>query len=329
MSYPTPIAADDAALLRRYAHSGDASAFAELVGRYADFVYATARRVTGSAAAAEDVAQDCFLRLAQRSREIRGSVAAWLHRATVNRSLEYRRSELARRRRETAATPRAGEGDGENGSESAHLVAMVDEAMAQLPEELRVAVTEHFLGGRSQVELAAALGVSQPTVSRRIEKGLAELRDRLRRDGAVPAVAMLVLLLATLPQLAAPAGVRSAATKIGLSGVGASVATASASSAAVGAAGGSALLLTAATIIGVAGCVVGAALYLRSPATPGVPTGAAAKSSATTTTSVIRSVLSDDDDDDADDDDDDDGAVSAKPAPAGAVRAAAATRPGP
>ena len=44
-----------------------AAAFAELVRRYADMVYATARRVTGSGAIAEDVAQDCFLRLAQGS----------------------------------------------------------------------------------------------------------------------------------------------------------------------------------------------------------------------------------------------------------------------
>jgi hypothetical protein len=38
--------------LRSYAARGDAAAFTELVRRYADLVYATARRVTGSSAAA-------------------------------------------------------------------------------------------------------------------------------------------------------------------------------------------------------------------------------------------------------------------------------------
>src|SRR5213082_126073 len=94
---------DDATLLRSYAADGDAAAFAELVRRYADMVYATARRVTGSATAAEDVAQDCFLRLAQYSATITGSLAAWLHRTSLNRALEVVRSERARKRRESAA----------------------------------------------------------------------------------------------------------------------------------------------------------------------------------------------------------------------------------
>src|SRR6476660_738395 len=93
------VIADDSMLLREYASRGDAAAFAELVRRYADMVYATARRVTGSASAAEDVAQDCFLRLAQGSAATRGSLAAWLHRTSLHRSLEIVRAEEARKRR--------------------------------------------------------------------------------------------------------------------------------------------------------------------------------------------------------------------------------------
>ena len=50
--------ADDAMLVREFAETRSESAFAELVRRYADLVYATARRVTGSSAVAEDVAQE-------------------------------------------------------------------------------------------------------------------------------------------------------------------------------------------------------------------------------------------------------------------------------
>src|SRR5207302_245228 len=107
----TAAVADDAMLLRLYASQGDAAAFAELVRRYADMVYGTARRVTGSAAAAEDVAQDCFLRLAQCSAAISGSLAAWLHRTSLNRSLEIIRSERARKAREAAAAVPASDHD--------------------------------------------------------------------------------------------------------------------------------------------------------------------------------------------------------------------------
>jgi len=209
--------ADDAILLRSYALEGDARAFAELVQRYAGLVYATARRITGSADAAEDVAQDCFLRLAQRSAAISGSVAAWLHRTSVNRSLEIIRSERARKQREANASPR----DPADTDDSTELIARVDQALAALPDDLRTVVTEHFLCGKTQVELAAAMGVNQSTVSRRIDHGIERLRQRLHDDGCVALPLALPLLLHnSFAAAVAPASVCSALTKIGLSGVG-------------------------------------------------------------------------------------------------------------
>src|SRR4029453_12640115 len=102
-------------------------------------------------------------------------------------------------------------------SESAQLIAHVDEAIASLPDELRVAVTEHFLCGRSQVELAAAMGVNQSTISRRIDAGLKRLRERLSARG-VTGVAMLALpvfftdMLSGDAAVAAPGTVRAALT---------------------------------------------------------------------------------------------------------------------
>jgi RNA polymerase sigma-70 factor (ECF subfamily) len=221
MQPPASTIDDDAALLRRYAGDADASAFAELVRRYAGMVYATARRVTGDAAAAEDVAQDCFLRLARASHAIHGSLPAWLHRTSLNRSLELVRSNRARRKREVeaaagAATSRqhaAGEAD-----ESAQLIAHVDEALAGLPETLGIVLTEHFLAGRTQQEIADRLGVDQSTISRRVERGLDELRRRLR-DAGVAAIALPAVLAATSRAEAAPPSVQQSLTKIGLAGV--------------------------------------------------------------------------------------------------------------
>jgi RNA polymerase sigma factor (sigma-70 family) len=289
-------ASEDAVLLRTYAARGDAAAFAELVRRYADFVYATARRVTGSSAAAEDVAQDCFLALATHSAAIRGSVAAWLHRTTLNRSLEMLRSERARKQREaaTAAAAHAAAGESAATSESAQLIAHVDEAIATLPEDLRIAITEHFLCGRSQVELAAALGVNQSTISRRIDAGLKRLRERLSARG-IAGVAMLALprffsdVLRGDAAAVAPGTVRVALTKIGLSGIRGS-----------SAAGGMSALTKAAAalllLVVSAGGIVALAFWQSPPVRPTrqvvVPAGVA------TTTSASTRESDDEDDDD-------------------------------
>lgn len=213
--------ADDLLLLRAYATSADARAFAELVKRYADMVYATARRVTGDTSAAEDVAQDCFLKLAQSSATVRDSLGAWLHRTSLNRSLELLRSDRARQLREAQAILRQHH---QADDESAQLILRVDEALAALPDELRVPITEHFLCGRTQTELAAAMGVNQSTIQRRIEKGLQELRLRLHRDErsgdeGSKSHASLPSLLAGFSQTAAPDTLRQGLIKIGLSGV--------------------------------------------------------------------------------------------------------------
>ncbi|MBC8109159.1 MAG: sigma-70 family RNA polymerase sigma factor [Anaerolineae bacterium] len=208
--------ADDLVLLRTYADTADAGAFAELVRRHANMVYATARRVTGDTMAAEDVSQDCFLKLAQSSATVRDSLGAWLHRTSLNRSLELMRSDRSRHLREAQAVIRQ---QHEAEDESAQLIARVDEALERLPDELRVPITEHFLCGRTQTELAAALGVNQSTVQRRIEKGLLELRRRLHEEERSQSLASLPLLLAGFSKTAAPDTLRQGLIKIGLSGV--------------------------------------------------------------------------------------------------------------
>jgi RNA polymerase sigma factor (sigma-70 family) len=210
---------DDGFLLRTYASSADPAAFAELVRRYADMVYATARRVTHDTSAAEDVTQDCFLRMAENSAAISGSLAGWLHRASLNRSLEMIRSERARRRREVDAAAAAAAASANGKADAAELVAKVDEGLAALPDELRAVVTEHFLLGRGQKEIATQLGLSQPTVSRRIERGLLQLRLWLAAEGVVLSAIAMPAMLVEVTRETAPATLPSTLAKIGLSGV--------------------------------------------------------------------------------------------------------------
>jgi DNA-directed RNA polymerase specialized sigma24 family protein len=70
--------------LQRYASTGDAHAFRELVQAHRAMVHATALRVLRDAAAAQDVAQETFLELARKAGGITQFVAAWLHRVAWN-----------------------------------------------------------------------------------------------------------------------------------------------------------------------------------------------------------------------------------------------------
>lgn len=304
MAAVTSSLADDM-LLRAYAARGDAGAFAELVRRYAGMVYATARRVTGNPAVAEDVSQDCFLRLAQKSAAVSGSVAAWLHRTCVNRSLEVIRAERARKQREAAAVKPAADDAGE-------LIASVDEALTTLPDDLRVILTEHFLCNRTQMELAAMMGVSQSTVSRRIDDGVERVRSKLRDDGWAAPIAIPILLHEAARQAAtAPAALSGALTKIGLSGIGAGVATGKAAGAAVANDAVAAMLAKIAVVIGLLLSITAGGLLIRSYFLPPPVRQVVVPSAATTTQASAEA----DDHDDHDDKDDIDvvSPTSAKP----------------
>jgi DNA-binding Lrp family transcriptional regulator len=91
---------------------------------------------------------------------------------------------------------------------------------------LRDPITEHYLCGKSQTELAISLGLNQSTVHRRLDKGLEELRRKLKRDDEPElALAALPLFLQQLNCESGSSALRHALTKIGLSGVGGGGAT--------------------------------------------------------------------------------------------------------
>jgi RNA polymerase sigma factor (sigma-70 family) len=195
------VLADDRSLLLSYAARHDAEAFSLLVRRYSGMVYAVACRVTGNVATADDVTQDCFLTLSRQAASIRGSLPAWLHRVALNRAMEVNRSNSSRRQREAAifAQPKA-----DSEATWGDIQPYVDSALAELPDELREPLVQHFLLGRSHVEVAANLGVSRTTVARRLQDGVDLVRRQLRHKGVICGAALLAAGLAQSAPAAVP-----------------------------------------------------------------------------------------------------------------------------
>src|SRR4051812_9438464 len=99
----------DRDLLRDYVERQSEQAFAELVTRHVNLVYATALRLVGDAHTAEDVAQSVFIRLARTAHSIRegNALAGWLYRAACGLAKDAIRTERRRRERESQAVTHA------------------------------------------------------------------------------------------------------------------------------------------------------------------------------------------------------------------------------
>lgn len=202
--------------LERYAASGDAHAFRELVQAHGAMVHATALRVTRNAAAAQDVAQETFLELARKAGGITQSVAAWLHRVAWNRACDFVRRESTRRRFEESM---AETWHTDREATWSDIEPHVDHAFNELPNDLREVLVLYFLEGRTQAEVARHLGRNQGTVSRAIERGVQALREALGARGLIAGVS-LPALFASQTTHAMPVAVQASLGKLSISSVG-------------------------------------------------------------------------------------------------------------
>ena len=89
------MSATDAVLIRRWGQERKPEAFRELVNRYSGMVFSTSRRIVRNTADAEDVTQECFLKLCELRQPAR-NVAAWLHRAATHRAIDVLRARSRR-----------------------------------------------------------------------------------------------------------------------------------------------------------------------------------------------------------------------------------------
>ncbi|MBI5094836.1 MAG: sigma-70 family RNA polymerase sigma factor [Candidatus Hydrogenedentes bacterium] len=206
----------DTALLKRWTEHRDAEAFNDLVSRHADLVYATCKRILGNPAEAEDVAQECFLKLATSGARVRSSLGGWLHSVATSLAINRIRAEARRRKREHAA---ATEAPLITDPQWDDIQRYVDEAIADLPDKLREPLIRHFLQRQTHDEIARDLGVTRSGVTKRITTGVERVRANLRRNGIAVTGTILTALVAEHAADAAPASLTAGLGRLALSGV--------------------------------------------------------------------------------------------------------------
>jgi RNA polymerase sigma-70 factor (ECF subfamily) len=168
----------------------EAPTFAAVYEEHAGGVYASAFRVLGRAADAEDVVQDVFLRFWQspdRFDAARGPLGAFLRLMARSRALDVWRAdhaamrakdrlELGAARDEVRLDERPGDA-----AELHEQQRTVQEALCRLPPEQREAVVLAYWGGLSGRELAERSGLAFGTARSRIRLGV----EKLRTDAAL------------------------------------------------------------------------------------------------------------------------------------------------
>ena len=177
--------------------SGDVDSFNQLILRWERPIYALAYRVLGREEEARDVCQEAFLRAFRALPGFKGQAkfSSWLYRITLNLCRDWirrqRRAPVSQLPEDTDPMELASERGPVESIEDLvarrELSAVVEEAMALLPEEQRTAIILKEYHGMTFQEIADLQGCPLSTVKTRLYQGLSVLRRHLDRKGQLQA----------------------------------------------------------------------------------------------------------------------------------------------
>jgi RNA polymerase sigma-70 factor (ECF subfamily) len=164
--------------------AGDLEALGGLFDRYRFQIYRTALAITRDTSAAEDILQECFLRVYHYADRINPELplAPWLYRVTVNLSYTWSKKNknywapletfIDRLISPAKHAPEAS-------AEHTELRERIQIAIDALPSNQQIVVVLHYLNGASLKEIAEILDCPVGTVKSRLFHARAALRDQL------------------------------------------------------------------------------------------------------------------------------------------------------
>jgi RNA polymerase sigma-70 factor, ECF subfamily len=184
--------------LVRQCIAGDQHAWQQLVTSQHRRIYAICYRFTGSAADAEDLTQDVFLKLYRNLASFdvqKGNFQTWLTTLARNLLVDHFRRTRLERATDSLDASLTGDEDGasmasrladprpsqETHAAGLELKVLIQQALAQLSPELREAVVFRDLQDMDYKEIAQVLRIPEGTVKSRISRGRGELARLLQR----------------------------------------------------------------------------------------------------------------------------------------------------
>ena len=160
------------------AKAGDQAAFAALIRRHQNMVFSLALHMLRSRPAAEDLAQEVFLKLYRSLHRLESEthVVAWLRRVASNQCINEIRRRNHRQEFGTDTLPETGQAPE---LREVFVAERLEALVAGLPERARMVVVLRYQEEMPLTEIAEALGMPVNTVKSHLRRSIVALRERL------------------------------------------------------------------------------------------------------------------------------------------------------
>lgn len=167
----------------------DHQAFSALVHRHTSRFYACAYRYCNDQDEAEDIVQNCFLKLWSKPSLWKvgknAKFTTWFYRIVANASIDAVRARRSHAGQEVLDVQEDQAVRADHVLEEQDKVALLDAAIETLPDRQKSALNLCFYEELSHKEVAEIMGVGVKAVESLLSRAKSALRDQLHRMGAL------------------------------------------------------------------------------------------------------------------------------------------------
>ena len=167
---------------------GSKKACYELYKLYSKAMLNVAFRIVGNIAEAEDVLQEAFLDAFNRMKDFRQETTfgLWLKQIVVHRSINMlRKRKMDFVDMDGEQLDNIADEEEDNDEDTIYKVAIVKEAMKELPEGYRVVLSLYLLEGYDHEEIGQVLNISENTSRTQFLRAKRKLAGILKEKGVV------------------------------------------------------------------------------------------------------------------------------------------------
>jgi RNA polymerase sigma-70 factor, ECF subfamily len=160
---------DDFSLIKRF-NDGDESAFRALISRHKEKVRNLIYLTLGNTDSLDDISQEVFISVYRKLKSFRfeSQFTTWLYRITVNKCRDHLRKIKIRSIFSPFTTESENLISPEQVSDDYDIKLIVRQAVATLPEKLRIPLILKDFDGLSYQEISETMGVELGTIKSRI-----------------------------------------------------------------------------------------------------------------------------------------------------------------
>jgi RNA polymerase sigma-70 factor (ECF subfamily) len=164
---------------------GDVAAYASLVAKHKNLVFSIALKILNNREDAEEIAQDCFLKVfhALRTFEKKSKFSTWLYRIVYNAAIsKTRKKRLEVVPMDNHVIHNYTEDEIRTGMDEIdpdEQKKMIDLAMARLSDDDNLLITLFYKGNNSIEEISNITGLSMSNVKVRLHRIRKKLHDEL------------------------------------------------------------------------------------------------------------------------------------------------------